>query len=333
MPGHGSRPARNAVSRLSLISALTVRGRYPAARNSPAVRGRSTGGCGSGRDDAGTVPIAGEIRVIRVAEDCADAVTAKTLLPHSPHVDGEVLEVGWVLVCCPSATLAVWSSAWLSGGTASDDVLDALTAWGEAHEVVAHDDAIAEVFDLPVTGRVPATPVGLLGALRRLGTPGGRLVLPVAGDVRGLGGGGPLTTAALRAGEALVFPDLGYAVVPQPIAEGLLRWTVFGLASNPVLGTPAPEYVPLSEAEHGLTEAVRNSAGPAGPRRGASLGYAELSGATDETSTRMAERDAGRALRVLQRADRSTRSHSPRPTGRVRCMSAAVRRRGPATTG
>src|SRR5690606_22937961 len=173
MPGHGSRPARNAVSRLSLISALTVRGRYPAARNSPAVRGRSTGGCGSGRDDAGTVPIAGEIRVIRVAEDCADAVTAKTLLPHSPHVDGEVLEVGWVLVCCPSATLAVWSSAWLSGGTASDDVLDALTAWGEAHEVVAHDDAIAEVFDLPVTGRVPATPVGLLGALRRLGAPGG----------------------------------------------------------------------------------------------------------------------------------------------------------------
>ncbi len=271
--------------------------------------------------------------MIRVAEDCADAVTAKTLLPHSPHVDGEVLEVGWVLVCCPSATLAVWSSAWLSGVTASDDVLDALTAWGEAHEVVAHDDAIAEVFDLPVTGRVPATPVGLLGALRRLGTPGGRLVLPVAGDVRGLGGGGPLTTAALRAGEALVFPDLGYAVVPQPIAEGLLRWTVFGLASNPVLGTPAPEYVPLSEAEHGLTETVRNSAGAlqaldvARDRPGV---RAELSAAL-RTKPRLEWPSGmpGRALRVLQRADEVdailTLAQADEPGGAM-SASAAVRR-------
>jgi hypothetical protein len=41
MPGQGSRPARNRANRLSRISALTVRGRCPAARSSPAVRGSS----------------------------------------------------------------------------------------------------------------------------------------------------------------------------------------------------------------------------------------------------------------------------------------------------
>jgi hypothetical protein len=43
MPGQGSRPARNSFSKLSRISALIVRGRYPAARSSPALRGSSTG--------------------------------------------------------------------------------------------------------------------------------------------------------------------------------------------------------------------------------------------------------------------------------------------------
>ncbi|WP_298177674.1 hypothetical protein [Saccharomonospora sp.] len=210
-------------------------------------------------------------------------------------------------MCCPSATLAVWSSAWLSGAAASDDVLDALTVWGEAHEVVAHDDTTAEAFDLPVTGDVPATPARLLGALRRLGVSGGHLVLPVAGDVRGLGGRGPLTTAALRAGEALVFSELGYAVVPQSLAKGLLRWTVFGMTSHPMLGMPAPEYVPLSEAEHGLTEAVRNSAGAlqaldvARDRPGV---RAELSAALRTKPRPEWPRGMpGRALRVLQRAE------------------------------
>jgi hypothetical protein len=43
MPGQGSRPARNSVNRLARISALIVRGRCPAARSSPAVRGNSAG--------------------------------------------------------------------------------------------------------------------------------------------------------------------------------------------------------------------------------------------------------------------------------------------------
>ena len=50
---------------------------------------------------------------------------------------------------CPSASLAVWSSAWLAGTAASDDVLDAMTAWSPAHDVVAVDAASADALDLP----------------------------------------------------------------------------------------------------------------------------------------------------------------------------------------
>ncbi|TLW94405.1 hypothetical protein FFT09_00375 [Saccharomonospora piscinae] len=206
-------------------------------------------------------------------------------------------------MCCPSATFAVWSSAWLSGAAASDDVLDALDVWGEAHEVVASGDATATLFDLPVTGAVPASPARLLAALRALGAAGGRLALPVAGDVRGLGGGGPLTEAALRAGEALLLPDLRAGVVPQPIAEGLVRWTVFATAGP----GPAPEYVSLGEAEHGLTDAVRDSAGAL-----AELDVArDRPGVRGELSAALRSSPAptwppgmpGRALRVLQRAE------------------------------
>ncbi|NBH07019.1 hypothetical protein GTY80_27745, partial [Amycolatopsis sp. SID8362] len=159
-------------------------------------------------------------------------------------------------MCRPSATFAVWSSAWLNGAAASDDVLDALLAWGEAHDVVAADAAAAEAFALPLAFNRAATPVQLLMALRSQGAKSLQLVLPVPGDVRGLGGGGPFTDAALRAGDAVVLADLGFGIVPEPIAEGLVRWTVYSLAS------PArPEYVGLAEAEHGLTDAIRASAG------------------------------------------------------------------------
>jgi hypothetical protein len=210
-------------------------------------------------------------------------------------------------VCCPSATLAVWSSAWLSGSAAPDDVLDALAVWGEAHEVVAHDSATAAAFDVPVDGEGAAPPARLLASLRTLGITDGRLVLPVAGDVRGLGAGGPFASAALRAGEALVFADLGFGVVPRHLAEGLWRWTVYALADHPTTGRPVPEYVPLGEAEHGLTDAVRDSAGTL-----QALDVArERPGVRAELAARLRARPRpdwpagmpGRALRVLQRAE------------------------------
>jgi hypothetical protein len=205
-------------------------------------------------------------------------------------------------VSCPSATLSVWSSAWLHGAAASDNALDALAAWGEAHEVVAADADTAQRLDLPPAGAVPAQPAQLLGALRRIGAGESRLILPVSGDVRGLGGGGPFTEAALRAGEGALFPTVGYGVVPQPIAEGLLRWTVYPLP----VGT-TPEYVGIGEAEHLLTDAVRRSAGTLQELDVAS----DRPGVRGELKARLrsAPRPGwpapmpGRSLLVLQRAD------------------------------
>ncbi|MER6799183.1 hypothetical protein, partial [Amycolatopsis mediterranei] len=202
-------------------------------------------------------------------------------------------------MCRPSATFAVWSSAWLNGAAASDDVLDALLAWGEAHDVVAAD---AAAFALPLAFNRAATPVQLLMALRSQRAKSLHLVLPVPGDVRGLGGGGPFTEAALRAGDALVLPDLGFGLVPEPIAEGLVRWTVYSLPSP-----TTPEYVPLGEAEHGLTDAIRASAGALQTLDVAS----DRPGVRAELSAHLRSRPdvdwpagtPGRALRVLQRAE------------------------------
>jgi hypothetical protein len=233
-----------------------------------------------------------------------------------------------MIVCCPSATLAVWASAWLHGAAAPDNALDALRVWGEAHEVVADDEATAAAFDIPVSGSRPAGPVQLLTALRARGVTDARLVLPVPGDVRGLGGDGPFAKAALRGGEAVVLPDAGFGVVPQPIAEGLVRWTVYAF---PTLVTP--EYVGLADAEHGLTDAIRASAGAL-----QALDVArERPGVRAELSARLRAAPSvtwppgtpGRALRVLQRATEIgailALAHADEPGGAL-SATAAVRR-------
>src|SRR3954471_2265792 len=71
-----------------------------------------------------------------------------------------------VRVPCASASLAVWSAAWLAGSAAADDVLDALTPWSEAHDVVAADAATAAVTDLPTPDRA-GTGLAVLLALAR----------------------------------------------------------------------------------------------------------------------------------------------------------------------
>lgn len=199
----------------------------------------------------------------------------------------------------PSATLAVWSSAWLSGAAAADDVLDALQDWAELHEVVAADERLATVLEIPLRGTAAGSPAALLAALRRSGADSGELVMPVPGDVRGLGGAGQFAAEALRAGEAVVLNGLG--IVPERIAEGIIRWTVFEVAQN----APTP-HVPLGEAEHELTGAMRVAAGML-----VELGVAkQRAGVREELQARIAERTAARwpagmpprALRVLQRA-------------------------------
>lgn len=208
----------------------------------------------------------------------------------------------WVDVCCPSATFVVWSSAWLHGRAASDDVLDALLAWGELQEVAADDDEVAEALDLPPVGRPATSPVRLLAALRKLKAAEAQLVLPAAGDVRGLGGGGAFTRAALEAGEAVLLPRIGFGLVPRVAAEGVVRWTAYRIDH-----TSAGEHIGLPEAEHALVSEVRTSAGL----------LTELNVASDRPDAHRELRAKlkssprldwpagmpGRALRVLQRAD------------------------------
>ncbi len=199
--------------------------------------------------------------------------------------------------------MAVWSSAWLSGAAAADDVLDALQDWAEQHEVVTADEDLAAGLEIPVRGEPGGAPAAFLAALRRAGVDSGRLVMPVPGDVRGLGGPGAFASEALRAGEAVVLGNLG--VVPErvgsPLGSAILRWTVFDI------GQPAPPpNVPLGEAEHELTGAMRVAAGML-----TELGVAkQRTGVREELQARIAERTKAswpvgmpqRALRVLQRA-------------------------------
>jgi len=163
-------------------------------------------------------------------------------------------------VPCPSATLTVWASAWLHGAAAPDDVIDALHTWADLHEVVAADEPTAGQFGLPTAEQAPTSVVGLLAAARRAGVGGGRLLLPVPGDVRGLPSRGPAASAAMTAGEITVLAGnepagTELAVVPATIADGVLRWTVF--APGPLPSAPAPN---LADAEHGLRGAVRQAA-------------------------------------------------------------------------
>ncbi|MGH4025808.1 MAG: hypothetical protein ACRDRV_14625 [Pseudonocardiaceae bacterium] len=208
---------------------------------------------------------------------------------------------------CPSATLTVWASAWLHGAAAPDDVIDALHTWAELHEVVAADPLTAEQLQLPTPEQPPASVVGLLAAARRVGVGGGRLLLPVPGDVRGLPPEGPLGPAALEAGEVAVLaggepaaPEL--AVVPTGVADSVLRWTVFAPGQLP----PAPE-PGLPDAEHGLRGAVRQAATTlvdldvARHRPGVRAEIAE--NLERRIRPPWPQGTPGRALRVLQQAD------------------------------
>lgn len=199
----------------------------------------------------------------------------------------------------PSATFVVWSSAWLSGFAAADDVLDALQDWAELHEVVAADAGTATTLDIPARDERAGHLAELLAALRRAGAGGGRLVLPVPGDVRGLGQSGEFAAEALHTGEAVVHGALG--IVPEHVAEGVVRWTVFDLGTP-----PAAHQVPLGEAEHELTGAMRVAAGlltelgVAKHRAGVREELRERLAA--QTKVRWPEGMPQRALRVLQRA-------------------------------
>lgn len=155
-----------------------------------------------------------------------------------------------------SATLTVWASAWLAGGAAPDDLLDALNSWAPLQRVHAADRVTAGATGLPEPDRGTAGAATLLSSLRRAQPRDIRLVLPVAGDVRGMPPGTPFATAALVAGEAVLAPTAGLGLVPTYEGQEALRWAVFSVPAE----VPTAETVGMGEAEHALRSAVRYSA-------------------------------------------------------------------------
>ena len=209
---------------------------------------------------------------------------------------------------CPSATLTVWTSAWLAGAAAPDDVLDALGPWAEAHDVQAADVATAAATTLAAPGAPVSSVAFLLAALRRaVGRTGAsgpaRLVLPVPGDIRGLPGPGAFSREATAAGEGVLFADAGLGIVPTQVADGVLRWTVYAVPDP----GPTPEFLALAQAERDLRDQVRQSASVL-----TSLGVARhRPGVREEIAAALRARPRslwpagmpGQALRVLQHAD------------------------------
>lgn len=221
----------------------------------------------------------------------------------------------------PSAILTVWSSAWLAGSAALDDVLDALQPWARYHQVHSADPGTAAATTLPMPP-APATSITfLLAALRRasggaaagrppggigpggIGPGGIRLVLPAPGDVRGLPGPGAFSSAAMAEGEGIVYADAGLGIVPVRVPNGMLRWTVFPLR-RPV--HPA-EFLSVPDAERELRGQVRRSTsiltelGVARHRQGVREEIAALLRARPQASWPAGMPSA--ALRLLQLAD------------------------------
>lgn len=164
-------------------------------------------------------------------------------------------------VSSPSATLTLWAASWLAGDSAPDDVIDALQQWAPMHLVGAADAATAVSTDLAWPGVQDGAAPILLRLVRRCTDTSGalRLVLPAAGDVRGLPAGTDFARAALDAGEGVIVGDPGEPGIGLvPVVEGpdVLRWTVHSIESVPQV----VEHTGLGEAEYAMREAIRGAA-------------------------------------------------------------------------
>jgi hypothetical protein len=145
------------------------------------------------------------------------------------------------------AQLAAWGSAWLQGAVSFDAVLDA---------VHGHGRSVAG------PGFEPGEqhPVGsALVDWKRAGATSLRLVLPVPGDVRGLG---PVEAefrdAALSAGQATFGPGFAITCLLGPATPSSAGRSVVWHRTD-ASPTP-PDYVALTDAEHELNESIRETA-------------------------------------------------------------------------
>ncbi|MFI5954745.1 hypothetical protein [Cryptosporangium sp. NPDC051539] len=154
-----------------------------------------------------------------------------------------------------SAALAAWTRAWRAGLVSFDEVLDETTG-GEDH-LVLHPDGTEESLASALT------------AASRLAPDVIRVVLPAAGDPRGLPGPGPFSAAALVVGEGVVLGG-AFGLVPEEEAapgpgvplDAADRWAGTRWHAHPLPEAPVPpEPLTLAEADHDLTIAMTESIG------------------------------------------------------------------------
>ncbi|MGI8666135.1 MAG: hypothetical protein ACR2N4_08910 [Jatrophihabitans sp.] len=194
------------------------------------------------------------------------------------------------------AQLAAWGSAWLAGTAAFDEVLDAVAGRGR-----------------PVGGPgfEPAAihPVGTaLADWKRGGTQALRLALPVPGDIRGIAGPTRFRQVALAAGQAVYGRDFGVSVLPGPdtpsSAGPEIVWHRGEVSELP------PDPVSTADADHELTEAIRETASLFA-RRGITSWLSDIAPALSD-ARRAGERlhlpasHPARAVRLIAQAERLT---------------------------
>ena len=144
-----------------------------------------------------------------------------------------------------STRFVAWVRAWRAGLVPFDDLADEIA--GDEEHLVA--DAPGTWTDVPLSAGLPV--------FAKLHPDDVRLVLPAPGDPRGLPGPGPLTGAAMLAGEAVMTTEFG--VVP----EVRTHTSGSGVTFETVLWRfiPAGEWRPgfqmgAAEAESELTHAL-----------------------------------------------------------------------------
>lgn len=143
-----------------------------------------------------------------------------------------------------SGYLAAWTAAWFRGQIGPDEVVDAVTGDDAPHLVSGLALDLVPLRDVLAMWRRESTEV--------------RLVLPVAGDVRGVPGPAEFRAAALAAGEGAYSGTLG--IVPQiteyypSSAPTTVVWQAYVVEPVPV------DYVQVSDIQYELTTAIRDTA-------------------------------------------------------------------------
>lgn len=209
----------------------------------------------------------------------------------------------------------MWTSSWLAGISAPDDVIDAMAEWAPMHLVVAADETTALLTGLSWPDPRADGIAAVLTSIRAQ-IPGPsvdaviELLLPTAGAVEDLPPRTEFARAAIGAGQAVVLGRAGtsgLAFVPTVEGPDVMRWTAF---STPVKDHYTRDFT-LGEAEYAMRDAVRGAAEALGSMQSLPT-RAEHGDARTRIGEELAELmrhrypvdTPERALRVLESADR-----------------------------